>query len=104
MLDTELGKFIVLTAVGLWFAQGWYFNTLIEKLHGRFDQIDEMFDGLREYLYENDPQFDDERNLLDLVLMSEKDKANFFSGMDHMELIKQKKSKGKRTLNSPFGR
>jgi hypothetical protein len=63
----------------------------LERVHKKLDLVLEQFDRLRRYLYEKDPQFDDERQLLGSV-----------AGMDYMDLIKQKEKQGKRTLNSPL--
>jgi hypothetical protein len=93
---------IIAAAVALWFAQGWYLNTRLERVHKKLDQILEQFDGLRRYLYENDPQFDEERQLLAELNEAVATNSLSFAGMNHMELTKQKKEQGKRTLNSPF--
>ena len=93
---------IIAAAIALWFAQGWYFNTRLERVHKKLDLILDQFDGLRRYLYENDPQFDDERELLRDLNEAVQNIRGSFSGMNHMELTKQKKEQGRRTLNSPF--
>lgn len=89
---------IIAAAVALWFAQGWYLNTRLERVHKKLDLIFEQFDGLRQYLYEIDPQFDDERELMREL---GEDKPMNFAGMEHVELTKQKTQEGRRTLNSP---
>jgi len=89
---------IIAAAIALWIAQGWYLNTRLERVHERLNVILEQFDGLREYLYEIDPQFDDERQLLDEFQRSLKAEPSFsFAGMHHTELIEEKKQRGKRT-------
>jgi hypothetical protein len=93
---------IIAAAVALWFAQGWYLNTRLERVHKKLDMIFEQFDGLRQYLYEKDPQFDDDRQLLDEVHRALNEDKPSFAGMNHMELTKQKTEQGRRTLNSPF--
>lgn len=102
MFDTGLEKTIVLTAIALWFAHGWYLNTRLQQVHKKLDRIFETFDGLREYLYEIDPQFDDERGLLNELHESVENGPPSFAGMNHVELTKQKKKEGRRTLNSTF--
>lgn len=87
-------------AVALWFAIGTYQNVGLDKIHRRLDRLFEELNGLREYLYEIDPQFDEERALL-ADLMAER---GLFAGLHHMDLIKRKKAEGKRTLNTPFSR
>jgi hypothetical protein len=78
---------VIATAVALWFAQGWYLNTRLERVHAKLDRALECFDGLRDYLYEIDPQFDEERRLLselDESLNSEKTSfAGSKPGTDH---------------------
>ena len=86
-------------AVALWFAQGWYLNTKLERVHSRFDQLFESFNGLREYLYEIDPQFDEERALREAFMTGT---GGMFAGADDLELQTQKKKDGFRTLNSTF--
>lgn len=87
-------------AVVLWFAIGWYLNERLKLVHQRLDQVFEAFNGLREYLYEIDPQFDEERDLLDGL---HSDKAGkIFDGMNLMELEKYKKEARRRSLNSSF--
>jgi hypothetical protein len=61
MFETGIEKTIVLTAIALWFAHGWYLNDRLKHVHEKLDRVFEAFDGLRDYLYEIDPQFDDER-------------------------------------------
>ncbi|MEJ1958041.1 MAG: hypothetical protein WDM70_00040 [Nitrosomonadales bacterium] len=62
------------------------------------DRILEALDGLRNYLYEIDPQFDDERE----SDANFKNNDSMFAGMNDMELIRKKEAEGKRTLNTPF--
>lgn len=95
-MDTKTGIFI---AIGLWFATGWYLNERLKLVHAKLDNVLEAFDGLRAYLYELDPQFDDERELLEEVFS---DDGQMFAGMDHMELKSRKEQGGFRTLNSTF--
>lgn len=102
MFDSGLEKTIIGTAVALWFAHGWYLNDRLKRVHEKLDRVLENFDGLREYLYEIDPQFDDERELMTELHESLEKKSLSFSGMNHMELTKKKKEQGKRTLNSQF--
>jgi hypothetical protein len=102
MFDTGVVTTIVRTAIVLWFAHGWYLNTRLLSVHKKLDQIREQFSGLRDYLYEIDPQFDDERRLLAELNESLETKSVSFAGMNHMELERRKQQQGRRTLNSPF--
>lgn len=89
----------ILTAVVLFFALGWYMNLQLAKLHARFDHVQELFDGLREYLYEIDPQFDEERQALDSFLSGS---GGTWAGAIHNDLMKEKETSGRRTLNTSF--
>jgi len=93
---------IIVTAIALWFALGWYLNTRLDRVHAKLDRVLECFDGLRQYLYEIDPQFDEERGLLADLDKSVETSSVSFSGMNLMELTKKKEETGKRTLNTPF--
>ena len=89
-------------AVALWFATGWYLNERLKLVHQKLDHVLDSFNGLREYLYEIDPQFDEERALLGELFKSVETKKMSFAGMEHMELTKRKEEQGFRTLNSSF--
>ncbi|MGE0387523.1 MAG: hypothetical protein AB7Q97_22570 [Gammaproteobacteria bacterium] len=67
-------------------------------MHEKLDRILESFNGLREYLYEIDPQFDDERASLDAF----ENRESAFSGLDDIKLKAEKRQSGKRTLNTAF--
>lgn len=100
MFESGIEKTIVLTAIVLWFAHGWYLNERLKHVHDKLDLVLEAFGGLRDYLYEIDPQFDDERESRKAF---ENDESTF-AGMNDMELIKRKKQEGRRTLNTSFVR
>jgi hypothetical protein len=102
MFDTGVETTVVVSAIVLWFAHGWYLNTRLRGVHKKLDHMLEQFNGLRDYLYEIDPQFDDERRLLAELNESLETKSVSFAGMDHMELERRKQQQGRRTLNSPF--
>jgi hypothetical protein len=85
---------IIAAVIAFWFAQRWYLDTRLERVHKKLDQILEQFTGLRDYLYEIAPQFDDERRLMAELNESLETKSVSFAGMNLMELIKQKKNKG----------
>jgi hypothetical protein len=73
-------------------------NAKLDSLHKKLDRVLSCFDGLREYLYEIDPQFDEERAAEEAMA----DESEMFGGYDHCMLIRQKNAEGKRTLNTPF--
>lgn len=104
MFDSPVETTVILAAVALWFAHGWYLNERLKLVHAKLDSVLDQFNGLREYLYEIDPQFDDERESSERFEehMSATDSNHMFAGMDDMELIREKEKAGKRTLNTPF--
>jgi hypothetical protein len=93
---------VVLTGIAVWFAQGWYLNERLRKVHDKLDRVLEQFDGLRVYLYERDPQFDDERQLFEDFNEAQEKGTMSFAGKDHLDLIRKKESQGRRTLNTPL--
>lgn len=102
MFETGLEKLIIGSVIALWFANGWYLNEKLKAVHKKLDHLSENFDGLREYLYEIDPQFDDERESRKEFLESMESDLPSFAGMNDMELINKKEKEGKRTLDTPF--
>ncbi len=99
MFENSVEGTIIATAVALWFAHGWYLNERLKHVHRKLDCVLENFDGLRRYLYEIDPQFDDERHILAELFDED---GSLFAGQDHSELIDQKTAGGKRNLNTSF--
>jgi hypothetical protein len=89
---------IALIAVALWLAYAAYMNARLRLTHEKLDRVLEEFNGLREYLYEIDPQFDDER----LARDAHKQRKSVFSGMNDQNLLRMKRKAGKRTLSTPF--
>jgi len=100
MFESGIEKTIIFAAIALWFAHGWYLNERLKHVHDKLDRALETFDGLRDYLYEIDPQFDDERESRRAFENNE----SMLAGMSDMELIRRKQQEGKRTLNTPFVR
>jgi hypothetical protein len=90
---------IIVTAVVLWFAQGFYLNDRLREVHKKLNNVLDELNGLRQYLYEIDPQFDDERESLAKV---HAEPPEFLSGYDDIKLLERKKAAGKRALNTPF--
>lgn len=100
MFESGIEKTIIITAIVLWFAHGWYVNERLKHVHEKLDRVLEAFNGLRDYLYEIDPQFDDERESRQAFESGD----SIFAGMNDMELIRRKEKEGKRTLNTPLVR
>ena len=98
MFDSNVEHTVVGVAIVLWFAHGWYLNERLKHVHRKLDLVLENFDGLRQYLYEIDPQFNDERQAREAF----ETKQSMFSGADEISLLKQKKAAGQRTLNTTF--
>lgn len=102
MLDLTSEQ-ILIGMVGLCFLLLLSMNERLKRAEATAEELVRMMHGLRQYLYEIDPQFDDERQLakeLDDSLAS--GNGVTFAGMSHMELIEAKESAGRRTLCSPF--
>jgi hypothetical protein len=85
-------------AVVLWFATGWYLNERLKAVHQKLDGLSESFNGLRDYLYEIDPQFDDER----ILGQAEFDSGPAINRLTLAELEKRKRSNGHRILTTNF--
>ena len=84
MFESGIEITIVLTAVALWFAHGWYLNERLKRVHEKLDRITQAFDGLRQYLYEIDPQFNDERE----SRLAFENNESMFAGVNDMELVR----------------
>jgi hypothetical protein len=104
MFDSTVEGTVILTAIALWFAHGWYLNARLKLVHAKLDSVLDQFYGLQKYLYEIDPQFDDERESRKRFEehVSAPNSNDIFAGMDDMELIREKEKNGKRTLSTPF--
>jgi hypothetical protein len=94
MKSMSIEAVIVVTVIALCVVQGLYLNLLVGELNKKLDTILDRFDGLRTYLYEIDPQFDDERQALGAFFSN----SSTFAGKDHIDLLKRKRELGKRTL------
>jgi hypothetical protein len=62
----------------------------------------EHLDRVTDYAKEIDPRFDDERRLIAELQDSVEKHIPGFAGMSHMELVKEKKARGERTLLDPI--
>lgn len=98
MFDSGVEKTIIGVAIVLWFAHGWYLNERLQHVHKKLDSVLDSLNGLREYLYEIDSQFNDERE----SQMAFEGNESMFSGMDDLRLVEEKERAGKRTLNTTF--
>ena len=87
----------------LWIALGFQINSKFEKLEARLDERDskdfERFEGLRRYLYELDPQFEEELAFERELWSSDSDP---FSGSILHKIQEEKKERGDRTLDTRF--
>jgi hypothetical protein len=81
-------------------ARGYYLANELKRVNDKLDKVLEQFDGLREYLYEIDPQFDDERE----AGRAFENDEHLFAGIDDLQLKERKESEGRRTLNTPLVR
>lgn len=61
------------------------------------ERIEQELDGLREYLYELDSQFNDEREVAERF-----QNGDIYAASDEINLLNAKKAAGKRTLDSRF--
>ncbi len=102
MLESSIEKFIVLVSLVQLVIAYILLESKFQTLQKKLDLVIAEFNGLREYLYEIDPQFDDERFLAEDFSQSMANGNAGLSGVIEMELINAKIKKGKRTLNSPF--
>lgn len=73
-------------------------NAKTQEVKDKIDRVMEQLDGLREYLYEIDPQFDDERASNAAFERGD----DMFAGYEDFKLIEKKEREGRRTLNTPF--
>jgi hypothetical protein len=81
-----------------WVAHWWAVNDRLKGIEAKQLRILADFEGLRVYLYEIDPQFDDER-----ALQGEwTDTAIVRDPFREMELLRAKRQHGKRTLSTRF--
>ncbi len=93
-------EIILLVIVLSLVARGYHLAGELKRVNDKLDKVLEQFDGLREYLYEIDPQFDDERE----AGRAFENDEHLFAGMDDLQLKERKKSEGRRTLNKPLVR
>jgi hypothetical protein len=107
MFESGIENTVVMTAIILWFAQGWYLNSRLADVHKKLDKTLDELNGLRLYLYEIDPQFDDEREAFNDFIEAPPPEESWdyktaVAGIERTELIKRKKEQGKRTLLTRF--
>jgi hypothetical protein len=98
MFDTDVERTVLVAVVTLCLALSWYLKTKLESVLRKLDRILAAFEGLRKYLYEIDPQFDDERHLLEHLAS----KTALDAGASPLELMEKNKSHSRRTLNTSF--
>lgn len=71
----------------------------LAKMDHKLNVVLDRFEGLRQYLYEIDPQFDDER-ASDARVWAED--AHPLDMAEDAQLLSRKRKEGRRTLNSGF--
>ena len=98
MFDSDTERAVIAAVAFPWIALGWYLKSKLDSAHRKLDRTLAAFNGLRKYLYEIDPQFDDERHLLDHLVS----RTALDTGANHLELVQHKKEGSKRTLNTSF--
>jgi hypothetical protein len=69
----------------------------VRKLTERIDRLERTIDAVYRYAQETDPRHDEERWFL-----KELDEGQLMSGMHHLDLIRDKRARGERTLNDPI--
>lgn len=70
----------------------------IARLTKRVATLEETVTAVFRYAQEIDPRHDEERRLLDDLYHGD----SMFRGLDHMEYVREKRSKSERTLNDPI--
>jgi hypothetical protein len=96
MFESGIERAVVVAVVTLGLALGWYLKVKLESVLRKLDRVLATFEGLRKYLYEIDPQFDDERHLLEHLAS----RTALDTGAGHMDLMERKKAHSRRTLNT----
>lgn len=106
MFESAVERTVIFTGIALWFAHGWYLNRRLRAVHMKLDSILSQFNGLREYLYEIDPQFNDERETRERFerhMVAGQNSTDIFAGADDNALVREKEKAGRRTLYTPLG-
>lgn len=86
---------LALATFGLW--------TRLKQFERRLSTMEGIADRIAEYAKEIDPRFDDERALLaELQQTLDDDGTVSLAGMNHMQLVRDKKLRGERTLYDPI--
>lgn len=99
MFDNSIKETIISAAIAVWLAHGWYLNYRLQSVHQKLNTVLDAFNGLRHYLYEIDPQFDDERKFMEHFF---KGTGGAFAGYESNKLTQEKEALGRRTLNTTF--
>ena len=84
MFENGIERTMIITAVVLWFAHGWYLNERLKHVHKKPDRLLDAFDRLRDRLYEIAPQFNDECE----SRMSFQNGDSMFAEMNDTELMR----------------
>lgn len=98
MLNGSVELWVLLLVIVALGTYSLYLGLRLKRAHQKLDRLLSAMDGLREYLYEIDPQFDDERKSNQDFEYNE----SIFAGTQDTALQRRKKQQGRRTLNTPF--
>lgn len=79
-----------------------YDHMRLKELEKKNTQTLEELQSLKNYLYEIDPQFDDERRLQRELDESVANGTSSLAGAALAELVETKESEGRRTLSTPL--
>lgn len=106
MFESALERVILVLVIGAAVLHGWSLTRRLRRIEDAQARTLRALDGLRSYLYEIDPQFDDERALLARPAPTSDDDDDeggpSLSGLALLELREEKAAAGKRTLASGF--
>jgi len=98
-MSDHVVQFVLCAGAIFFVLHGLAIEKRLKNMQRQLDLVLSNFDGLRNYLYEIDPQFDDERHSdNDLADID----ANPMAAYDDLQLLQRKESAGRRTLNTRF--
>ena len=93
---------VFIGAFAAWLVISWTFAKLLAPVDKKLDDVLAQLEGLRQYLYEIDPQFDDERASNAQMEADRQSPEGGVGAMFDSFLMRDKEDAGKRTLNTRF--